>query len=61
VLIDWNFMWNNLVIVNTVVYQNCAPKMIKQADTPKPWYLLSDAKPNQLALAPVATINVSAV
>jgi len=26
VLIDWNFMWNNLAVVNTVVYQNCAPK-----------------------------------
>jgi hypothetical protein len=39
VLIDWNFMWNNLVIVNTVVWQNCAPKQIKPAqinNSPKP-------------------------
>jgi hypothetical protein len=39
VLIDWNFMWNNLAVVNVVVYQNCAPKQIKPAqinNAPKP-------------------------
>lgn len=37
-LIDWNFMWNNFVIVNVVVYQNCPPQLMKQpqAGGPKP-------------------------
>jgi Family of unknown function (DUF6600) len=32
VLINWNFVWNNLVVVNVVV--NCAPKQIQPAPQP---------------------------
>jgi hypothetical protein len=32
VLIDWNFVWNNLVVVNVTV--NCAPKQIQPAPQP---------------------------
>jgi len=37
-LIDWNFIWNNLVVVNAVVYHDCGPQMMKhaQTDAPKP-------------------------
>lgn len=37
ILLNWNFVWNNLVVVNVTV--NCAPKQIKPAqlnDAPKP-------------------------
>ena len=39
ILINWNFVWNNLVIVNVNVAFPCAPKQIKPAqlnDGPKP-------------------------
>ena len=39
ILINWNFVWNNLVVVNVNVTFPCAPKQIKPAqlnDGPKP-------------------------
>jgi hypothetical protein len=39
ILINWNFVWNNLVVVNINVTFPCAPKVIKPAqlnDGPKP-------------------------
>ena len=29
-LIDWNFMWNNLAVMNAVIYQDCPPVSPKQ-------------------------------
>lgn len=39
ILFNWNFVWNNLVVVNVNVAVNCAPKQIKPAqlnNDPKP-------------------------
>jgi hypothetical protein len=39
ILLNWNFVWNNLVVVNVNVTFPCAPKQIKPAqlnDGPKP-------------------------
>ena len=35
-LIDWNFIWNNLAVMNAMVNQDCPPVSPKQGGGPKP-------------------------
>src|SRR5207253_7707868 len=34
ILLNWNFVWNNLVVINVNVVVNCAPKVIQPTPTP---------------------------